>query len=76
MGDHKVLNARQVGLQGLTQRRKEIFEDPRRLRETIELRAKIIERMEARLQGRSPVAFGCNLGVPSGWETYPSPRAR
>ena len=27
--------------------------------------------MEARLQGRSPVAFGCDLGVPSGWETYP-----
>jgi hypothetical protein len=26
IGEHKVLNARQVGLQGLTQRRKEIFE--------------------------------------------------
>lgn len=84
LGDHKVLNARQVGLQDLTQRRKEIFEamrcsrtrafrfaDQGRLRDTIELRAKIIERMEARLQGRSPVAFGCDLGVPSGWETYP-----
>ena len=84
LGDHKVLNARQVGLQDLTQRRKEIFDAMRcsrtrafrfaaagRLRDTIELRAKIIERMEARLQGRSPVAFGCNLGVPSGWETYP-----
>ena len=84
LGDHKVLNARQAGLQDLTQRRKEIFEamrcsrtrafrfaDQGRLRDTIELRAKVIERMEARLQGRSPVAFGCNLGVPSGWETYP-----
>jgi hypothetical protein len=85
----KIESAEAVGLQGLTKRRKEIFEamrchenrafrfaDGQRLADTIELRAKIIERMEARYKTTDPQPqFYCGLEPPSPFEVYPEPRA-
>ncbi|MGH6918681.1 MAG: hypothetical protein ACREJ0_13380, partial [Geminicoccaceae bacterium] len=88
VAEHEVGSAREVGLEGLAQVRKEIFEamrcsknrvfrfkDKQRLKDTIELRAKIVERMEALLHGSSRLCFrqdGVNL--PSEWQFYSEPR--
>jgi Protein-glutamine gamma-glutamyltransferase len=88
VADHQVGSAREVGLQGLTQVRKEIFEamrcsknrvfrfkDKQRLKDTIELRAKIVERMEALLHNRSPLCFRQDgVSLPSEWQFYSEPR--
>ncbi|HEX5079525.1 MAG TPA: hypothetical protein VFV80_10265 [Geminicoccaceae bacterium] len=84
---HKVLNARQVSLAQLSGRRKEIFEamrchrtrafrfqDARRLRDTIELRVEVLERMDERIHGTATSCFLTETGgllLPHGWEEYP-----
>lgn len=87
----KVESATAVGLERLTKRRKEIFDAMRchesrgfrfanrqRLADTIDLRGKIIEKMEARYQPSNPnpqPSFACALNPPPTFETYPEPRA-
>jgi hypothetical protein len=87
VGGHKVLNGRQVGLGQLAGRRKEIFEAMRchrtrgfrfetnqRLKDTIELRVEILERMDERLHGGANTCFLTETGgllLPDGWEQYP-----
>jgi hypothetical protein len=86
---HQVGSAREVGLQGLMKVRKEIFEamrcsksrvfrfkDKQRLKDTIELRAKIVERMEALLRGTSRLCFRQDgVSLPSEWQFYSEPSA-
>jgi hypothetical protein len=87
VGGHKVLNGRQVRLGQLSGRRKEIFEAMRchrtrafrfetaqRLKDTIELRVKILERMDQRIHGGATTCFVTDTGgllLPAGWEQYP-----
>jgi hypothetical protein len=88
VASRQIGSAREVGLEHLTQRRAEVFSAMRcsenrkftfanseRLAQTIELRTKIIERMEGRLRAPPTSVFSCSLSPPSGWEHYPEPRA-
>ncbi len=88
VGGRRVVRAADVGLQGLGQRRMEIleamrchrtrafrFRDRDRLAKTIELRAKITERMEARAMGRYNTGFAGCIAPPNSWELYPEPRS-
>jgi hypothetical protein len=88
VAEHPVGSAREVGLGHLTERRKEIFEgmrcsrnrlfqfkDEQRLKDTIELRAKIIERMEGLLRGSSRLCFDpSRVHLPSEWQFYSEPK--
>lgn len=99
VADKKIESAAEVGLQGLTKRRKELFDRMRchttrafrfanrqRLKDTIDLRGKIIERMEARYRPYPPTdppsrpvrdqpQFSAALQPSLDWEIYPEPRA-
>lgn len=58
-----------------SEHRRFAFGDRARLLDTIELRAQIVERMEARRSGALNSAFGCALSPPRGWETYEERRS-